>query len=139
MKTSWTESFYLEPIVKEEVLKEITKLQENKSPGPDDISAKIIKITKEIISPCLTHIFNTSIQSGIYPDALKLSKVIAIHKKKEKYIPDNYRPISLLNIINKIYEKLLYKRFIGFLNKHNFLNWPIRHQIASTWGKFLKC
>ena len=121
MNINSIETIYLEPILQGEVIKEINFLKDNKSPGPDNIPAKIIKYSKETIAPCLRHIFNLSIQSGTYPDLLKMSKVIAIHKKKEKHNPDNYRPISLLDIINKIYEKLLYKRLINFLNKKKLL------------------
>ena len=121
MNINCSDSIFLEPILEGEIVKEINFLKENKSPGPDNLSAKIIKLSKEKISPCLTHIFNLSIQSGIYPQQLKMSKVIAIYKKKEKSNPDNYRPISLLDIINKIYEKLLYKRFIKFLNEKKLI------------------
>ena len=121
MNTNCNESIFLEPIVKEEVMNTINQLKENKAPGPDGISPKIIRFSRDHIAPCLTHIFNLSIQSGQYPHLLKESKVIAIHKKKDRHIPDNYRPISLLDTINKIYEKLLYKRFINFLNTKGLL------------------
>ncbi len=55
------------------------------------------------------------------PEKSKIAKSIPIHKKKEKYCADNYRPISLLSTINKIMEKLMYKRLIIFLNKNKIL------------------
>ena len=57
----------------------------------------------------------------MYPQLLKVSKVIALFKSGVRHVTNNYRPISLLDIFDKIYEKLLYKRFVKFLNKYNLL------------------
>ena len=119
MQFSSLHSVFLVPVVDGEIIKEITKLKPNKSSGPDNIPPKIIKYAAEHIAPVLTHIFNLSMQQGIYPDMLKISKVIALYKKGSKYLPENYRPISLLNIFDKILERLIYKRLVSFLNKHN--------------------
>ena len=88
-------SMYLSPINSNEVDKELNSLKINKSSGPDNLPARVIKcISNEIVAP-LTHIFNLSIQKGQYPDLLKISKVIALFKKGNKLLPQNYRPISL--------------------------------------------
>ena len=121
MKSNCSKTLFLQPIVTEEINIEISKLKDKKSSGPDNLPPKIIKISRDFISPCLAHVFNLSITNGEYPDLLKLSKVIAIYKKGERHIPDNYRPISLLDIIDKIFEKLLYKRMIKFLDKNKLL------------------
>ena len=60
-------------------------------------------------------------QQGTYPDLLKISEVVALHKKGSKLTPENYRPISLLNIFDKLFERIIYKRLISFLNKHDML------------------
>ena len=60
---------------------------------------------------------NLSINQGIYPDLLKVSKVIALFKKGDRLIPKIYRPISLLDIFDKIFERILHTRFASFLNK----------------------
>ena len=59
--------------------------------------------------------------SGVYPDKLKIAKVIPIHKKGSKTDVSNYRPISILSCINKIYEKLICKRLYKFLSKKKCL------------------
>jgi hypothetical protein len=64
---------------------------------------------------------NKSVVGGKYPAKLKHSKVIPIYKKDEESDPTNYRPISLLSIFNKIFEKLMYKRLKSFLEKRNIL------------------
>ncbi len=63
-----------------------------------------------------------SVESGIYPDKLKHAKVIPIFKNDDETDPSNYRPISLLSIFNRIFEKVMYKRLKNFLEKYNILH-----------------
>ena len=63
-------------------------------------------------------IINQSFITGKYPDALKISKVIPIHKSRDTCDLNNYRPISLLSIFDKIMEKLMHKRLYEFLQEH---------------------
>ena len=115
-------TMFLRAISKEELSKEIMKLNSHKATGSDNISANTIKRTEtEIIQPLL-HIINTTIEDGTYPEQLKIAKVVPIHKKKEKTNPGNYRPISLLSVINKLIEKTLHKQIFSFLQKNNILN-----------------
>ena len=72
-------------------------------------------IRKRILGEPLAIIFNTSIESGIFPTKLKIAKVIPIFKAGDATAPSNYRPISLLSIFNKIFEKLIYKRLNSYL------------------------
>ena len=69
----------------------------------------------------LVLIFNKSVKDGVYSDELKIAKVIPIFKNSEKALTWNYRPISLLSIINKLFEKLIYKRLRKFLIKYDVL------------------
>ena len=69
----------------------------------------------------MTLIYNQSIEKGIYPNELKTAKVVAIYKKGHHYLTENYRPISLLSTFNKIFEKLLHKRLLSFIEKHKIL------------------
>ena len=64
---------------------------------------------------------NRSIEIGKYPNKLKYAKIIPIYKDDDKEEPGNYRPISLLSNVNKIYEKLMYNRIISFMQKNNTL------------------
>ena len=66
-------------------------------------------------------IINQSFITGKYPDALKISKVIPIHKNGDTSDLNNYRPISLLSIFDKIMEKLMHKQLYDFLQEHNIL------------------
>ena len=69
----------------------------------------------------MSNIANCIIKTSIYPDSLKLGKIIPIFKKGNSEDPSNYRPICLLSAINKIVEKVLYKRLYGFFEKHGLI------------------
>ena len=112
-------SIYLNPIIHTEIDDIISLLQNGKSTGPFSIPVKLLKVLKPYISQPLANIFNQSIILGIFPDKLKYAKVISIHKKGSPTDPSNYRPISLLSIFSKIFEKLMHKRLYEFLDKMN--------------------
>ena len=107
-------------ITEDEIMDIINQL-ESKSIGPTSIPVKLLKIIADIIVVPLCIIFNNSLFSGIFPDALKLSKVVPIHKGESTLDPNNYRPISLLPIFDKIMEKLMHKQLYSFLNSHDIL------------------
>ena len=114
-------TMFLNPTDKREISKIIGKLNKKKSSGPDLIPVTLIKSCSEHFSNPLSKIINCSFATGIFPQALKLAKVIPVHKKKEKYIVGNYRPISLLSIFSKIIEKAMHTRLYSFLTKFNIL------------------
>ena len=114
-------SFFLHFTTEYEITREINNLDCKKSPGYDDISVKFLQAAKNLIAKPLMLIFNKAITTGQYPDALKIAKVIPLFKKGENTVISNYRPISLLSLLNKIFEKLLYRRLYKFLVKHNVL------------------
>jgi retron-type reverse transcriptase len=61
------------------------------------------------------------LSTGVVPDKFKVASVIPIYKKGSHIILTNYRPISLLSIFNQLLEKIIYKRLISFIEKHNIL------------------
>ena len=69
----------------------------------------------------LTHIFNASFEQGIFPKDFKLAKVIPVYKKGDNTLCSNYRPISILSVFSKIFEKLVYNRLMAFLDKNKIL------------------
>ena len=74
-----------------------------------------------LVSPILATLINESFSGGIFPDKLKIAKVITLHKKGSTENPSNYRLISLLSIFSKIFEKVMHKRLYEFLEKNNLL------------------
>ena len=66
--------------------------------------------------PILMHIFNESVARGVFPESMKLSHIVPLYKGKEKYLSENYRPISLLITVSKLLEKIVYNRTYSFLS-----------------------
>ena len=115
-------SLFITPTTKYEVLDTITGNINNKASGPNSIPNNILLLVKDIIANPLADIFNLSVSTGIYIDKLKISKIIPIFKEKgDKCFTKNYRPISLLSNINKIFEKIIHKRLYEFMEKQGFI------------------
>ena len=114
-------SFFVTPTNSIELMKIITKLNNSKSPGYDNIGPTLIKDACITILDPLVHIFNLSLLSGCVPDKLKVAKVIPVFKKGDRFQPTNYRPISLLSIFDKLLEKLMFNRLISYLEGNNIL------------------
>ena len=117
-----TNSLVLSETSSQEICKLLDRLCENKSCREDDIPVKILKLSSSIISDFLSFIFNKCISLGIYPSLLKIARVIPLYKKGPKDECANYRPISLLMHVNKVFEKLIHNRMYRFLEKHKVLN-----------------
>ena len=105
----------------EEILLLIRSLNPNKSNGPDEISARMLLICDESIVLPLKSIFYNILSTGIYPDLWKCANVTPIHKKDSKQIVKNYRPISLLPICSKIFEKIVFKHIYNFFICNNLI------------------
>ena len=111
----------MQPTDKEELANIISSLNSNKTSGPNRIPYRILFLLKNEISKELADLFNLSFMIGVFPSVLKTAKVVPIFKKDSRLDYSNYRPISLLPNIEKILEKLLYKRLYTFLNKNNVI------------------
>ena len=94
-----------------------------------DISVFILKKSIKSISGLLAEFFNHFITFGIFPDILKVGKISPIYKKGNPQLLDNYRPVSVIPIFSKIFEKIIYKRlynfFKDFTKQWNYRNWFI--------------
>ena len=113
-------SIFFEPTNHQEISKIICRV-ENKNGGIDNINSKTLKTLVEHITEPLVHIFNNCIEMAIWPNELKMTEVIRIHKSKEKHIVTNYRPISLISNLAKILEKVIHNRITNFINKCEIL------------------
>ena len=117
LKSPLWNSFFLSPTSANEIEKVISSFKCSKAIGPFCIPIDVLKTIKTTISNPLEIILNESFETGIVPSNLKLANVIPIYKKGSQTLVENYRPISLLSIFNKILEKLMYTRLLSFLNK----------------------
>ena len=108
-------TFYFENTYTDVVMKVINNLNVDKIFQINDISTKVIKIDKYIFASFITDHFKCYIAYGEFPDELKHVDVIPVDKKNEKFDKTNYRPVSILTNISKIYEKLLYNQLSNTL------------------------
>ena len=115
-------SIYLKPFKVTDVFNHIKNVNIKKSVRPEDVPLKFIKLAADIIAPVITKIFNVCIDQNIFPDNLKQACVIPIHKKGDRTICGNYRPISILSIFSKIFEKCLYEQLNSFFTKYNLIH-----------------
>ena len=106
----------------EELIKIIRSLKVHKAHGHDDISIRMVKICDKSILKPLIPLFENSTKSSYYPDIWKKSNIIPVHKKNHKQLVNNYRPISLLPIVGKIFEKIIFNRIYNFISEENLLN-----------------
>ena len=112
---------FMSPTSQIKLKKLIQNLPNKSSSGWDDINNLLLKeIADSIIAP-LVELFNKSISKGEIPECMKLAEVVPLHKGKEMYLVDNYRPISLLLTLSKMLEKIVYRCIYNFLNGSNQL------------------
>ena len=115
MTTPNNTNLFLAPTDPQEILKLITSLKNSKSTGADNINNILLKKLKHSIALPLSNLINNSISSANVPNALKVAKVVPVFKNGKINELGNYRPISILPAISKIYEKVIYKRLYNFL------------------------
>ena len=114
-------TFTFNTVDSEFVLKLIRKLKTKSSYGHDGISSILLKHIADIIAPVLATTINQSMMTGIFPNSLKIAKISPIFKKENPHIADNYRPISLLPIISKIFEKVVFIQLYDYFIENNLL------------------
>lgn len=114
-------SIFIPPTIPHDIHKIIISLKNTHSPGHDGIITKVIKNCSEIISPVMSHVINLCIVKGVFPDQLKTAVIKPLFKKGDKSDISNYRPIALLPVFSKIFEKVIYKSLLTFLETHKIL------------------
>ena len=97
---------------------EIKNLNTHKATNHNDIPAKIIIESNDIVAPYLSHIYTSSIQTRVFPNALKEAHVTPIHKKGDSTEMANYRPVSILPTDSKILERNMYDQIYSCIEKH---------------------
>ena len=114
-------TLFINPTNKYEIIKIIDNLKFKKG-GVDNINAKTLKAISHHIADTLAYTFNLCIEMAIWPDALKSAEVIQIYRAGSKNEMTNYRPISLISNIAKVFEKIIHNRIINFISKHNIIS-----------------
>ena len=114
-------SCFFQPIVPVEVYQVIQNQNSNKAAGSENILIRFYKIAGEWIANFLSEYFNKCLEDGCFPSALKPAKVKPIFKSRKRSSMNNYRPISLLSPLAKVFEKLISIRLNKFLEENNIL------------------
>ena len=97
------------------IRRSFNSLKPNKSPGFHNISSSVVTFCASGIFTPLKHIFNLSLQTGIFLNGMKIARVSPIFKKGEEFFFTNYRPISVLPYFSKLLERLMYNRLYKYL------------------------
>ena len=115
--------FSFNDMTSQDFKKEISELDPKKAGIENDIPAKILIRSKDIISDYLSNIYNNSKPEKIYPLSLKAANVTPIRKKDEKTALKNYRPVSLIPIVYKLFERNMYDQILSYINKFPIPFW----------------
>ena len=108
-------------IAEEDTMKAIDNLENKNSSGHDGISNKLLKSIRYELCKPLTLIINQMLSSGVFPETFKKSKIIPLYKKGHSSLLSNYRPISLLPTISKIFERIIYSQLYQYFNDNELL------------------
>lgn len=119
----------LEQCTQEEIDKIIMSLNSNSSNGYDNISTKFMKKYREILANPITKYINSSFVTGVYPESLKIGCVVPIHKKGNSLECANYRPITKLSVIDKIFEEAILSRLRRHIENNDIID---RNQFGFT-------
>ena len=113
---------FFNPVLENEIHDIIANLKNSTSKGHDNLPMSILKSCNVELCPILASLSNESLSSGVFPDALKIAKVVPIFKMGDTKQVANYRPISVLSNISKIFEKLVYVRLNKYLTENHILH-----------------
>ena len=111
-------STYLYPTSLDGIHRSIADFKNGKAFGIDQLSAEVLKISPLAIIPYLQKLINQTFSQGEFPDCLKIAKIISLFKSGSKTDVDNYRSISLLPVLSKVLEELMYNRQIPRQKRH---------------------
>ena len=121
LKQNIISSFKFQSVEASDVLKIISDLAPKNSCGVDNISSKLLKRISDIMAAPLAHIINQSLYTGIFPDRLKIARVIPLYKKDDPHLVDNYRPISILPAISKVFERIVFNQLYDYMHNNKLL------------------
>ena len=120
LSNSSTNPFLFSPISTAEVRKHVLSIKSDAT-GSDNISRRMILLTLNFILPTLCHIFNFSLSSSDFPDAWRHALVIPVPKISNPTSFANYRPISILPFLSKVFERIVHEQVYLFLHNNNTL------------------
>ena len=114
LKNHVAPNFKFHAVSEKMVTDTIGNLKPKPSCGVDRVSNKLLKLTSGYLAKPLTMIINQSFETGIFPNRLKLARVLPIYKKNEEFLLENYRPVSVLPSISKVFERIMYNQLYDY-------------------------
>lgn len=123
--TCTNQQFQFRPTTTSKVLSLLNKLNKTKATGLDRISARLIRECADLICIPICDIFNQSINQGVFPDDWKSARVTPLFKHGNRDDVNNYRPISIISAVAKVFERLIYDQVYAYLEEHQIIS---KHQ-----------
>lgn len=117
-----SKSFFAFPITPSDIINAISSTSNKNSVGTDGIGSQLLRTCMYSLLAPLEILFNLSLTEGIFPDALKNSIIVPIFKTDDPTELSNYRPISILSTISKIFEYIIKNRVVEFLNQNKYFS-----------------
>jgi len=114
-------AFILADVPVDKVQKQLSSLNITKSVGCDGISARFLKEAAEVIAIPLTHIINLSLKTGKVPRDFKTARVVPLYKKGDCNYEGNYRPVSILPIVSKVFERIVHDQLYQYLSSNSLV------------------
>lgn len=116
-----SETMFLNPTDTAEVFSVFMNMKNSRSRDCDDLLIRPVKFVLDLIIPCVTHLYNLILSSGVFPKSMQVAKVSVLYKGGDKNDMSNYRPISILPVFSKPIEKIIYSRLLTFFEKYSVL------------------
>ena len=114
--------FCFTPTNSSQVFSLLNKLSKSKASGLDKISARLIRECANLICISICKIFNCSLTTGIFPDDWKCDKVTPLFKQGSSSDMNNYRPISVISVVAKVFEGITFDQVYAYLSEHNIIS-----------------
>ena len=106
--------FHFSPVTVEAVADVLNSLIITKATGPDDLPARILKLAAPAIAPSLSVLFNVCLTEGVFPALWKMANVHPVFKAGDSRQLTNYRPISVLPILAKVFETIVHQQVYSY-------------------------
>ena len=129
------------PVAPKQLIETMGKFKTSLGSGLDGISSFCLKVGMPVLAGSLSQLFNMSMSLGLFPDDWKIARVAPIYKDGSEDETSNYRPISVLPVISRLFEKLVYNQLYGFLNMNKLLfsqqsSFRLQHSVLTCHLKY---